>query len=222
MMPVDPGKYSAFLIAMFLMAITPGPANLFFVRTGLAGSKRRVLLGVLGVNLATLVWFCAAALGLQIILIALPLLFPLIAIAGGLYLGWISLSSLRRALDIRNEKPGVTLSQAVNPDTPFVQTFRQGFMVQLLNPKITLFFSAVLPPFLDIHRPMPQQMTIFAATTIGMDVIAMTSYGFGAVTLTRLLSHPRNKQVFDITVSLILLAIAAAIVWHAVSALLPG
>lgn len=219
MAPVDPGKYSAFLIAMFLMAVTPGPANLFFVRTGLAGSKRRVLLGVLGVNLATLVWFGAAALGLQIILIALPLLFPLIAIAGGLYLGWISAASLRRALDLRNETPGVSLSRAVSPDAPFVQTFRQGFMVQLLNPKITLFFSAILPPFLDVGRPMPLQLSLFAATTIGMDVTAMTAYGFGAVTLTRLLSRPRNKQVFDVTVSLILLTIACGIVWRAAAGL---
>lgn len=219
-MPVDPGKYSAFLVAMFLMAIAPGPAIMFFVRTGLAGSKRRVLLGVVGVNLATLVWFFAAALGLQIVMLALPWLFPLIAIAGGLYLGWISLSSLRKAFDIRNEKLGVSLSDAVNKDAPLMATFRQGFMVQFLNPKIALFFSAVLPPFIDTQRPMPLQMAVFAATTISMDVIAMTSYGFGAVTLTRLLSQPRNKQAFDIGVSLILLTIACGIVWHSLSALI--
>lgn len=220
MMPVDLNKYYAFLVAMFLMAISPGPANMFFVRVGLARSYRRVLLGVAGVNLATLVWFIAAALGLQVIMMTAPLLFQLIAIAGGLYLGWISLKSLRSALDINNEKVSFSLSNPTDPNSSMWHTFREGFMVQLLNPKITLFFTAVLPPFVDIQRPMPAQMAIFAATTITMDVLSMTSYGLGAVTLSHLLSNPRNKQKFDIAASLVLLGIATVIVWHSVTDLL--
>ena len=174
---VDLNKYYAFLVAMFLMALSPGPANMFFVRVGLAKSYRRVLLGVVGVNLATLVWFIAAAFGLQVVMMAAPLLFRLIAIAGGLYLGWLSLKSLVSAFDIRNEKISFSFSNPTDPNSSIWSTFREGFMVQLLNPKITLFFSAVLPPFVDMDRPMPAQMVVFAATTIGMDIISMTSYG---------------------------------------------
>lgn len=219
---VDPNKYYAFLVAMFLMAISPGPANMFFVRVGLAKSWRRVLLGVVGVNLATLVWFIAAALGLQVIMMTVPLLFQLIAIGGGLYLAWISGRSLLSALDLKNEKIGFSLSQPADPDSSMWSTFRDGFMVQILNPKITLFFTAVLPPFLDIHRAMPPQLAVFAATTIGMDIISMTSYGLGAVTLSHVLSDPKNKQKFDVAVSLILLCIAAVIIWHSLSDMLHG
>lgn len=217
---VDLNKYYAFLVAMFLMALSPGPANMFFVRVGLAKSYRRVLLGVVGVNLATLVWFIAAAFGLQVVMMAAPLLFRLIAIAGGLYLGWLSLKSLVSAFDIRNEKISFSFSNPTDPNSSIWSTFREGFMVQLLNPKITLFFSAVLPPFVDMDRPMPAQMVVFAATTIGMDIISMTSYGLGAVTLSHLLGDPKNKQRFDIAVSLVLLGIATVIVWHSVSDLL--
>ncbi|MEI9903221.1 MAG: hypothetical protein WDN06_04065 [Asticcacaulis sp.] len=59
-MPVDPSRYYAFLLAMFFMAISPGPANLFFIRTGLAGRASRVFAGVIGTNSATLIWFIAA------------------------------------------------------------------------------------------------------------------------------------------------------------------
>ena len=217
---VDLNKYYAFLVAMFLMALSPGPANMFFVRVGLAKSYRRVLLGVVGVNLATLVWFIAAAFGLQVVMMAAPLLFRLIAIAGGLYLGWLSLKSLISAFDIRNEKLSFSFSNPSDPNSSIWSTFREGFMVQLLNPKITLFFSAVLPPFVDMDRPMPAQMVVFAATTISMDIISMTSYGLGAVTLSHLLGDPKNKQRFDIAVSLVLLGIATIIVWHSVSDLL--
>ncbi len=217
---VDLNKYYAFLVAMFLMALSPGPANMFFVRVGLAKSYRRVLLGVVGVNLATLVWFIAAAFGLQVVMMAAPLLFRLIAIAGGLYLGWLSLKSLISAFDIRNEKLSFSFSNPTDPNSSIWSTFREGFMVQLLNPKITLFFSAVLPPFVDMDRPMPAQMVVFAATTISMDIISMTSYGLGAVTLSHLMGDPKNKQRFDIAVSLVLLGIATIIVWHSVSDLL--
>ena len=217
---VDLNKYYAFLVAMFLMALSPGPANMFFVRVGLAKSYRRVLLGVVGVNLATLVWFIAAAFGLQVVMMAAPLLFRLIAIAGGLYLGWLSLKSLISAFDIRNEKLSFSFSNPTDPNSSIWSTFREGFMVQLLNPKITLFFSAVLPPFVDMDRPMPAQMVVFAATTISMDIISMTSYGLGAVTLSHLLGDPKNKQRFDIAVSLVLLGITTVIVWHSVSDLL--
>ncbi|CAL4865980.1 Homoserine/homoserine lactone efflux protein [Asticcacaulis sp. MM231] len=217
---VDLNKYYAFLVAMFLMALSPGPAIMFCVRVGLTKSHRRVLLGVLGLNLATLIWFIAAAFGLQVVMLAAPLLFRLIAIAGGLYLGWISVKSLISALDIRNETVNFSLSKPADTNSPIWHAFRDGFMVQLLNPKVTLFFSAVLPPFIDMNRPMPPQMMVLAATAISMDVIAMISYGLGAVTLSHLLSEPKNKQRFDIAVSLVLLGIATVIVWHSVSDLL--
>lgn len=213
--PIDPHTYGVFFIAMFFMAISPGPAVLFAIRTGLGRQKSRVIAAVAGLNCASLVWFIACAFGLQILLTAFPLLFQIVAVAGGLYLGWMAFKGFRSALDIRNENLGASLTVAVVPDKTIAATFKDGFLVQLLNPKVTLFFSAVLPPFINIHQPMPPQMVVFAATAIGMDTIAMTTYGLGAVTLSHVLSDLKKKQVFDLGVSLILLGIAALIIWHA-------
>ena len=90
-------------------------------------------------------------------------------------------------------------------------------MVQILNPKAILFFSAVLPPFVDIHRPMAGQLVVFAATTIGMDIVSMSSYGLLAVRLAKVLREPRNKQRFDLGAGGILMIIACVILWHAVT-----
>ncbi|ESQ90581.1 lysine transporter LysE [Asticcacaulis sp. AC460] len=214
MSPVDPAKYSAFLAAMALMAISPGPANLFFIRTGLSGRKRNVFTGVIGVNTATLVWFVAAALGLQALMIALPLLFKAMTIAGGLYLIWLGVSTVRHALKIDNERIDLQFIAPATPGT-LTRTLREGFMVQMLNPKVLLFFSVVLPPFLDIARPMPAQMSVFAATAIGMDVISMTTYGLLAVTLSHLLQQPRHRRTFDIAAGSVLVLIAVMILGHA-------
>ena len=83
--PVDPSTYGLFLIVMATLAVTPGPANLFAIATGIAQGPRAALMGVLGMNAATLVWFAAAALGLSALVAAFPAQFHLIAIAGGLY-----------------------------------------------------------------------------------------------------------------------------------------
>jgi threonine/homoserine/homoserine lactone efflux protein len=214
-LPVDPAKYAAFLVAMFFMAISPGPANLFFIRTGLSGSYTRVLAGVVGTNCASAMWFVASALGLQLLMTALPLLFQAIAVLGGLYVAWLGARTIRKALDLDNERLGADVTRAAPIRTRW-QTLLEGFMVQALNPKMVLFLSAVLPPFIDVHREMSRQMLVFAATTIGMDVVSMTSYGLCAVSLAHFLSHPRNRQRFDFGAGGILVLIGVIIVLHAV------
>jgi len=218
--PIAPHTYWAFFVTMFFMAITPGPANLFAIRTGLGRRKSHVIAAVVGLNCASLIWFIACAFGLQILLTAFPVLFQIVAVAGGLYLGWMAFKGFRSALDIRNENLSDSLTAAPAPGRTLGDTFLDGFLVQLLNPKVTLFFTAVLPPFVDIHSNVPPQMVAFAATAIGMDTITMTTYGLLAVTLSHTLSDPKKKQVFDLSVCLILMVIAAIIIWHAGTALL--
>ena len=217
-MPIDLPKYYAFLVAMGFMAISPGPAIMFFVRTGLGGRASRVFAGVIGVNAATLLWFIASAFGLQILMNAFPLAFKIIAVLGGLYIVWLGLKTFRSALSLKTETiDGDTLKPG--PDKSDLATLREGFMVQMLNPKVLLFFSAVLPPFVDIARPMPPQMVVFAATAVAMDATAMTTYGLGAVRLSRWLRQPRYKQRFDLGAGTILMIIGLGIVWHAVLSL---
>ena len=213
-LPVDPARYYAFAVAMFFMAIAPGPANLFFIRTGLSGSKLRVLAGVVGTNSASAVWFIASALGLQVLMSNFPIVFQLIAFLGGLYLGWLGFNTFRTALNITNETLDARFTAPLEQKSNWV-TLREGFMVQLLNPKMVLFLTAVLTPFVDIHRPMLPQMLVFSATTIGMDICTMTAYGLGAVSLSRVLSEPKNKQRFDLGAGGVLMIIAVMIVVHA-------
>jgi len=216
--PVDPTRYYAFLVAMALMAISPGPAIMFFVRTGLGGRASRVFAGVIGVNSATLLWFTASAFGLQVLMNAFPLAFKVIAVLGGLYIVWLGFKTVRAAFSVKAE----TLDDAAlkaGPDKSDLATLREGFMVQMLNPKVLLFFSAVLPPFIDIAKPMPPQMVVFAITAVAMDATAMTTYGLGAVRLSQWLRQPRYKQRFDLGAGTILMLIGLGIAWHGIVSL---
>lgn len=205
-LPVDPERYAAFLGVMAVLAITPGPANLFSIANGMARGKRAVVVGVLGMSLATLVWFTAAALGLGALVLAFPEAFRLIAVGGALYVAWLGGKALwgavRGAGPGKPERPSLSLGRSA---------FFDGFMVQLANPKAVLFFTAVLPPFLDLGRPLVPQLALFALATVGMDMITMNAYGLGGAALARRMTAPRFRRGFDAAVGVLLLLAAVLI-----------
>jgi len=204
-LPVDPHLYLTFLGVMAVMAVTPGPANLFSVANGVQRGPAGALAGVVGMNAATLVWFAAAALGLGALVVAFPEAFRLISIGGALYVAWLGINALRGAF-----------RTAADPDAPTIRLGRSamadGFMVQIANPKAVLFFTAVLPPFLDVNRPAAPQLALFALATVGMDVISMSAYGLGGAALARRMSEPRFRRLFSLATGALLLAASVLIV----------
>ncbi len=203
-LPVDPHLYATFLGVMAVMAVTPGPANLFAVATGMQRGRGQALLGVIGMNAATLVWFGAASLGLGTLVVAFPQAFRVVAVLGALYVAWLGLKALR----------GAFKTQA-DPDQALPTRGRgalvDGFLVQIANPKAVLFFTAVLPPFLAVDRPIVPQLTLFALATIGMDVLSMSAYGLGGAALARGMTQPGFRRVFGVVVGVLLLTAAVLI-----------
>ena len=204
-LPVDPQLYAAFLGVMALMAVTPGPANLFAVATGVEKGKRAALLGVIGMNAATLVWFAAASLGLGALVAAFPQAFRVVAVGGALYVAWLGITALRRAFATEARPAEAPVSRGRG-------AILDGFMVQIANPKAVLFFTAVLPPFLDVERPVAPQLALFAAATIGMDLLSMSAYGLGGAALARRMSQLRFRRGFGLCVGGLLLLAAVLIV----------
>ncbi len=204
-LPVDPHLYGAFLGVMAVMAITPGPANVFQVAVGVERGRAAALQSVVGMNAATLVWFGAAALGLGALVAAFPQVFKLVAIGGALYVAWLGIKALRGAFANESQPKAIV---TVRDRSAIVN----GFMVQIANPKAILFFTAVLPPFLDVQRPIVPQLLLFAMATISMDVLAMSAYGLGGAALARRLSEPRFRRGFGIFVGVLLLLAAVLIV----------
>ena len=200
-LPVDPGRYGAFLGVMAVMAVTPGPANLFAIATGAQKGKAAALVGVAGMNTATLVWFAAAALGLGALILAFPDLFHLLAYAGAAYIAWLGVKSLRGAFAKEAEPGHGTFKQGKS-------AYLDGFTVQIANPKAVLFFTAVLPPFLDPARPLPAQLAAFACATLTLDILAMSAYGLGGAALAAKMTEPRFARGFAVAVGLLLLTAA--------------
>lgn len=207
-LPVDPARYSAFLVTMFVMAITPGPANLFAIATGVAKGKGAALLGVAGMNAATLIWFLAAALGLGALILAFPQFFHVLALLGAAYVAWLGVKSILSGIRGQAGEDHAVSRQGKS-------ALIDGFTVQIANPKALLFFTAVLPPFIDVQRPLVPQLTMFAVATIGMDLISMSAYGLGGAALANRMAEPRFRRGFSFAVGALLITAAGLIISRA-------
>jgi len=151
------------------------------------------------------VWFAAAALGLGALVAAFPAAFEAVALGGALYLGWLAIGAFRSAA-AKNRPIGHALVRSGR------SAIRDGFAVQFANPKIILFFGAVLPPFMDPSRPAAAQLALFACGTIGMDLISMSAYGLGGAALSARMSEPRFRRGVALVVGILLSAAAVLVI----------
>lgn len=145
---------TAFVIASLVLAVTPGPGVLFIVARALALGPRHALVSVAGVAAGNLANAVAAALGLAAVLAASSLAFQVLKWAGVAYLVWLGLAALRST-------PAARVDDVAEPGR---STFREAFVVALLNPKTTLFFAAFLPQFIDPQRSLLVQFAVMAGT----------------------------------------------------------
>ena len=205
-LPVDPARFAAYLAVMSAMCFFPGPANLFSVATGLTRGRAAMLAGVAGMNLANLTWYVLAALGLGALTRTVPGVFHLLRIGGAAYLLWLAHEAWKgRHAPIEGPADGPA------PAPRRRSAFRDGFVVQITNPKALLFFTAVLPPFLDMQRPLVPQLVIFGPPSIIVDCVSMTAYGIGGASLAARMQDATFKRRFAIVTALLLVSAAALV-----------
>lgn len=130
-----------FLVASFVLVVTPGPAVLYIVARSIDQGRLAGLVSVLGVGVGTLFHVAAAALGLSALLVSSALAFNIVKYLGAAYLIYLGLHAL-----LSKDEPVST--HTVEPQR-LARIFRQGVVVNVLNPKTALFFFAFLPQFID-------------------------------------------------------------------------
>jgi len=132
--------WMTFFSAAFLLNISPGPDIAFILGQTVRGGVRHGFAAMFGVWTGVLGHICMAALGISAVLAASALAFSVVKWIGAGYLIWLGIKALRSS-------GGTFLaSHPGNVITP-ARAFRQGMMVNLLNPKVAMFFLAFLPQF---------------------------------------------------------------------------
>ena len=138
--------FLTFALAGLALNIVPGADMTFVIASAARGGRRDGTIAALGIGAGTLVHICAAVLGLSAILAASQTAFTIIKWAGAAYLTWIALSLLRSSGGV---------SADASPSRSGWTLFRAAALVNVLNPKVALFFLAFLPQFVDPQASVP-------------------------------------------------------------------
>ena len=133
--------FSVFLLASFVLAVTPGPGVFYIVARSVAQGRRSGLASVAGVAVGNFGNAAAASLGLAALFAASVLAFSVVKYAGAAYLIYLGIKAL-----LANSVAAADVSPESAPLWPI---FRDGFVVALLNPKTAIFFTAFLPQFMS-------------------------------------------------------------------------
>ena len=140
--------------AALVLLVIPGPAVLYIVGRSVAQGRRAGLVSVLGIHAATFIHVLAAALGLAALLLSSALAFSVVKYAGAAYLVWLGLRKIFGPAETAG-------ADGELPRYSHARLFRDGFVVNLLNPKTALFFFAFLPQFIEVGRGhVPMQITL--------------------------------------------------------------
>jgi threonine/homoserine/homoserine lactone efflux protein len=157
---------AAFCIAAGLLTIAPGLDTALVLRTAAAEGPRNAALAGLGIVLGCLTWGAAVALGLGALLAASQLAFTALKWAGALYLVWMGVSLILRP------RSQFTLELADEARSPSSRNWlARGYLTNLLNPKVGVFYVSFLPQFLPAHVPAGPFIFLLAALHALMGVV---------------------------------------------------
>ena len=135
-------SFLAFLFAAVVLAVTPGPGIAYVAARTVAGGRPEGLSSCLGTGLGGMAHVLAAALGLSVLVMQSAIAFALVKYLGAAYLVYLGVRMLTA--------PGVASGLASGNGTDSARAaFREGALVNVLNPKVALFFLALMPQFIE-------------------------------------------------------------------------
>ncbi len=167
------------------LALTPGPNMLYLVSRSLAQGTGAGMVSLIGCQAGSLAIMLAAAAGITAALLAIPYAWDVLRLGGAAYLAWLAFQCLRP-----DGQP--LFAPRTMAREPSARLFGLGFLTAALNPKVALFYVAVLPPFIDPARGAPfLQATILGAIQIAICTAFDALLVWGAAGTARFLgSHP--------------------------------
>ena len=150
----DPGVLLPFALAVVVIALTPGPDMAFFLGRAVAQGRAAGLAALLGATSGILVHTTLVAVGLSALIVAAPTAFLALKLAGALYLAWLAVQAIRHG-------SALTLPERPPARASLAATWASGVAINLLNPKIVLFFMTFLPQFVRPGDPHAAAQLVF-------------------------------------------------------------
>jgi homoserine/homoserine lactone efflux protein len=160
-----------FVMTETVLCLTPGPAVLFVLSQALRRGAGKSVWASSGILSANAVYFALSATSLGAIIVASYKIFFLVKWAGAAYLIYLGVQSLLSKSSI------LTLPEATLQAAEGKRILRDGFFLQGANPKALLFFTAILPQFIDPKQPVALQILILGVSSIVVEFVVLSIYG---------------------------------------------
>lgn len=173
-----------FLLTTLIVVASPGTGALYTIAAGLSRGAKASIIAAFGCALGCLPHMAAAITGLAALLHTSALAFEVLKYAGVAYLLWMAIQTLKETGTLQVKTDATPLSA--------VKVIVQAVLVNLLNPKLTIFFFAFLPQFVaaDAARPLASMLTLSAAF-MAMTFVVFAIYGlFAAAMRDHVVSRP--------------------------------
>lgn len=196
-----------FLIMSLLILIVPGPSFFAVVKNSTSGGIKSGLLTTLGIANAHLIYATLATLGLIFILVSSQTVFLMIKILGAAYIIYLGLKNIFNAHKFEYNSTESQQTEKIN----LFQSYKQGFITMILNPKAILFYISILPQFINHQNNESVQVAVLSSLFI---ITVITWFSFCTIIFNYVkifFQKPRFKMVFDYIVGTTLIMLSVKI-----------
>jgi threonine/homoserine/homoserine lactone efflux protein len=190
-----------------LLIILPGADMALVTRNVLAVGRRRTMLTITGICAGCIIHATASALGLSAIVATSAAAFNVVKTLGAAYLIWLGIQSIN---DSRHRAVAMPIRQA---RSALLSPFAQGFLTNILNPKVAIFYLTFLPQFIAPGEPVFRRSLLLASIHIAMGLVWLTAYAWFVARLGAVLTRPIVKARLERATGGVLIALGARLAW---------
>lgn len=202
MIPIDPTLLGGFIVAAVAIIVSPGPDTIVILRHALTGGRGTGLAAVSGVQLGLLVHTALAVVGISLLVASSPVLFRGLTVIGAVYLAWLGIQSLRGVGGLEVETGPAPAGAA--------RACREAALCNILNPKVILWFLALLPNFVNPEAgDVIAQLIALSALLIALNILWQAPMALAADGVRRWLGRPETMRAVNRISGVILLGMAA-------------
>ena len=211
-MPFD--LWVSFTVAAAVLAVAPGPDNLFvLLQSAMYGAKAGIFV-TLGLCVGVLIQTLMAAFGVAAVVAASPTLLLIVQLAGAAYLLYLAWGAWRAPV---GNEDGVSASKY--PKLTHFQLWRRGILMNITNPKVLIFFLAFFPQFIikgSTETQVMIQMLIMGLTFLVCTLVVFCTIAWCAGTLADRLRNPKVQTILNKTSAVIFIILAVStLLWKA-------
>lgn len=214
---IDIGVLPGFVGVILLFLIPPGPDMAYMLAVGLESGRRSAVKAILGIGTGMSVYAALVVIGVAEVARSYPLLLDAVKVFGGIYLLWLAYVTIRNARHVADS----------SADTPAGRPYLRGVLVSLSNPKVILFFLAVLPQFIGGAQKfiggaqtVGAQLAMLGAVTVIIEVVLYGAIGVLAGAFhARFTNSRRAGAVLNYIAATVYVALAGVVLTEVITKL---